>query len=302
MSALFTNSLPARPLSYPAGASAWDPYRFRVVGSESPNWRSRLIGCFPAVAEFFGPQSLVISAYPATLGLTGFCPSVETFLHPATFFSALQLAALEDRPVLLAAQPLIGADLLYRAIQEHLPLPRKILWGTGGYETPVSLEHFVRSRLRDCGVEIRCLYSYGMAEVGHSLLCAMERTSSGSPAYRQIADDIQVQTDESSQLVIVDRNGRPFPTGDFAEQHDGSWSIRSSPHRLDPRVKAMLESWGDREWSRRTGYLSASDRRVKFQLRERVRKQEANELCYHLFWHRFGGAITMKPKWNWQHK
>ena len=145
MLALASLTLPSCPLSYPAGSTSWEPYRFRVVGVQSADWVGHLLTCFPVVAEFFGSQSLVLSAYPATLGLSGFSPSVDSYLHPPTFFSALQLAAMENRNLLLAAQPLIGADLLYRATREGFPLPKRILWGIGGYYTPVSLEKFIRS-------------------------------------------------------------------------------------------------------------------------------------------------------------
>lgn len=300
MLALASLTLPSCPLSYPAGSTSWEPYRFRVVGVQSADWVGHLLTCFPVVAEFFGSQSLVLSAYPATLGLSGFSPSVDSYLHPPTFFSALQLAAMENRNLLLAAQPLIGADLLYRATREGFPLPKRILWGIGGYYTPVSLEKFIRSRLGERGVEIRFLYSYGMAEIGHSLLCATERFPTGEPVFRLVSDEIQLEFDGSSQLVIVNQNGKTFSTGDLAEQRGDAWLIRSSSCRLDPRVQDNLEAWGDREWTRRTGYLHASDVALHFQLRENVRTPEGDELCYHLFWHHFGGSVTMKPKWNWQ--
>lgn len=300
MPALIATALPSCPLSYPAGGTSIAPDRFRIVGAEPTKWIHRLVSCFPAVTDFFGPQSLVISAYPATLGLNGFCPSVDTYLHPPTFFSALQLAALENRCVLLAAQPLVGADLLLRATREHILLPKRILWGVGGYYFPASLEAFIRSRLEEHGVELRFLYSYGMAEVGHSLLCATERLPSADPAFRQIADQIQLKSDKSSRLIIINQDGTVFSTDDIAELRNCCWRIRSSPKRLDPRVRDQLEGWGCREWERRTGYLHASDAGFKLQLRETVPSTSSDEHCYHLFWHQFGGSITMKPKWNWQ--
>ncbi|MEI8022434.1 MAG: hypothetical protein WCH39_29765, partial [Schlesneria sp.] len=70
---------------------------------------------------------------------------------------------LENLSVLLTAQPLVGADLLLRATQERIELPKKILWGTGGYYLPVSLENYVRHHLGEYGIEVRFVYSYGMA-------------------------------------------------------------------------------------------------------------------------------------------
>ncbi|MEI8022433.1 MAG: hypothetical protein WCH39_29760 [Schlesneria sp.] len=133
------------------------------------------------------------------------------------------------------------------------------------------------------------------------MLCATERFPSGEPDFRQISDQIQLTSDESSQLIIVTQDGKSFGTGDFAEQRDGSWLVRSSSTRLDPRVRDHLEDWGEREWSRRTGYLHASDAGFEHQLREHVSSSSEDELYYHLFWHRFGGSVTMKPKWSWHH-
>lgn len=299
MTASLPAGLPSCPLSYPAGSSSWEPYRFRIVGSNASKWIAQLVSAFPHIADFFSPRNLVINAYPATLGLTGFCASVDTYLHPPNFFSALQLAACENCDVVFAAQPLIGADLLYRATCEDVILPKRILFATGGYYFPVSLEDFIRARLSEYGIEVRFLHSYGLAQVGHSLLCATERFSTGEPIFRQVSDYFSLETDESSQLHVVNCDGNKFPTGDRAEKCEESFLIRSNPSRLDPRVKAILESWGLREWSRRTGYLHAGAGGLQVQLRENLRTPEAFETCFHLFWHQFGGSITMKPKWNW---
>lgn len=292
--------LPSCPLSYPAGASSWDPYRFRVVGIDSTNMVKNLIGRFPRLGKFFGPGTLMINGYAATLGLTGFSPSVDTYLHLPTFMSAMQLAAKENLNVVLTAQPLVAADFLYRATQVNIDLPRKILLGTGGYFMPQSLEDFTRACLKEHGVELDLIFSYGMAEVGHSLLCATERLPNAQPIYYQIADQIQLRADESSRLIILTKEGKTFHPGDFAEQRKGEWLIHCNPDRLDQRVRDELETWGNTEWERRTGYLHASDTGFKFQLRENVRTAERDELCYHLFWHQFGGATTTKPKWGWQ--
>lgn len=293
------DELPPFPIAFSAGSEFVTPLKCRSVSGFPEAWAHRLGQVFPVTQEFLSAKGFGIGVYPATTGLTHRFPTVETFLHPQTFFSALSLASTSDRPTLITSQPCVGVDFFLKAVQHCVPFPRRILWGTGGYWMPNSLCQFARKVLSEQGVNFEILQAYGMAEVGHSLFCAIESFPNGLPKFHQVADHFSAKLDSSSTLILTDRIGREFQTGDRAIHADDCWEIIPNQSRLASGVRSELESWSADEWTRRTGYLHATDCGTFIQLREGVQPKQRFEVIHHLFWHRFGGSFTMKPRWCW---
>ncbi|GAA5510579.1 hypothetical protein [Novipirellula caenicola] len=293
-------NLGANQLSYAAGSSSLEPYGFRILGQSDNQRLAQLLASFPKLATMLHPESLIVSAYPAALGLSGFAPFVDTYLHPPTFIRAMRLAALENRTVVMAAQPLAGVDLLLRTLRNRLEIPERILWAAGGYYFPSSLERFVSEQLRQHGCDIEFLHCYGVAEIGHTCFAAMQRFDSGHPRFHKVATEVAasvVGTD--SRLALHHENGRAIVTEDYADQIDGEWLIQSGHGRMCPQVRDELESWTSHDWNRRTGYLSVDATGMIFQLREWIDSEpDNNERRYFQFWEQYGGSMQCKPKWN----
>ncbi len=289
-----------RQLSFAAGSTSLDPYGYRVIDSSSGQRMVQLVRVFPELSRFLNPGSLIISAYPAALGLQGMAPVVDTYLHPPTFIRAAHLAAIELRPVVMVAQPLAGADLLMRLLASGNPLPKQILWASGGYYLPRSLEEFIAWKLAEQRCSIKFLHSYGVAEVGHTIFAATQRFASGLPKYRQIAREVTVELDGSDNYLVLQRGGKRLNTGDMAHLIGNSWAIESG--RTSEKSVSEIESWSPHQWERRTGYFQTVDQHRIFQLRDRVEATnddiQDNELPYHLYWHRFGGSFSTKPRWD----
>ncbi len=285
-------------LSYAAGSTSLDPYGFRTIDVRAPRSFDRLLSEFPMFMDYFSINALIVSAYPAGLGLAGTAPLVDTYLHPPTFFRSLRLAAKEKRPVLFASQPLAGADLLIRHCAQNLEMPRRLLWANGGYYLPVSLEKCIRTLLAEQGCELMCLYSYGVAEIAHTCFAAVNRFDCGLPRYKLVASDVTPSVNAASELSLASSE-RSVATGDTAAVVEGDWKITGSTTRLQPLVFSELESWSIGDWKRRTGYLVNLAERRLFQLREDV-CAESNEfeIGFHDFWKRNGGSFTYKPNWG----
>jgi hypothetical protein len=297
-------SQPQRPdlathqLSYAAGSTSVDPQGYRLIGQRDGQRLPQLKSVFPSLADLIDPNSLIINAYPAALGLQGFAPLVDTYLHPPTLIRSLRLAARQSRAVVFAAQPLVGADLLLKAIDAGFELPTKMLWATGGYFFPQSLEKFISERLSDFGCETHFLHCYGVAEIGHTCFAATNRFSSGLPMYRKIVPDVEAYAGVNG-FMTLSIEGRSIVTSDYIEPREGHWSIWNGASRLCPSVSSLLESWTSDSWSRRTGYLRSTKEGYAFQLRENVgSKNSDQEYRYHEFWDRFGGSVQSKPIWS----
>ncbi len=307
--------LGANQLSYAAGSTSLEPYGFRVLGQSDSQRLSQLLESFPQLASWLRPDSLIISAYPAALGLNGFAPLVDTYLHPPTFIRAMRLAALENRTVVMAAQPLAGADLLLRTLRQQKEIPKRLLWAAGGYYFPLSLECFIRDSLAQVGCEIEYLHCYGVAEIGHTCFAAMDRFESAHPRYRKVAAEVTASVlGTSCQLALRHDNGREIVTEDFADEINGDWLIQSGHGRMSPQVRDQLESWSSQDWSRRTGYLAEAESVIVCQLREWIdnndsissemtsskmtNRDTAKEQRYFRFWEQHGGSMQCKPKWN----
>ncbi|MCM2374127.1 hypothetical protein [Aporhodopirellula aestuarii] len=291
--------LGANQLSYAAGSSSLTPDGFRILGESDRQRLQQLTGAFPSLLGWLNPDSLIISAYPASLGLQGMAPFVDTYLHPPTFIRAMRLAALDMRPVVMAAQPLLGAEMILQTIAAGLEMPKAVLWAVGGYYLPHSLESFIAEELAECGCDLEVLHCYGVAEIGHTCFAAMNRFESGEPRYQLIADDVFTSIERGSGRLQLRREDRVLTTEDLAEVVDGDWKIRNGSERMCPEVFRDLESWSPSAWRRRTGYLHADARRTVYQLRESVDPNASTqEIRYHRFWEQFGGSVQCKPQWH----
>ncbi len=285
--------------SYSAGSNSRNPYGYRIV-DETTNLRlDQLMELFPSVSQFLKQQPLIVSAYPATLGLTGITALVDTYLHPPTFIRALRLAACENASVLLAAQPLVGAELLLQHCKEKMEVPRHILWAVGGYYFPLSLENFIRKILAGKGCDITFLYSYGVAEIGHTCFAGISRLSCGEPLYQKVATEVTARIKEK-ELVLEAGNNRSVATGDYAQIIQGGWLIKNNITRLAPAIRDELESWTATDWLRRTGNLQTNpEGKITYQLRERKpKKKSKNEIPYYSFWDESDNYPTSKPCWG----
>lgn len=293
-------SFPIQQHSYPAGASSTDPDRSRLVELGASERLKQLADVFPSLRQYINSSSSIINAYPATLGLDGIAPSTDTYLHPPTFISAMRKAAQEARPVILAAQPLVGAALLLEFCQTEFQSPTQILWGVGGYLTPHSLESFVREILRLRGCEVDFLYSYGVAEIGHTCFAATGRCGEGHPCYLKVASSVTAEVvGDDQQLHLTSKTGRRVITGDTASVSGDNWTLTSGTERAHPTVLNELESWNKEEWTRRTGYLHATESEIHIQLRAGIRSSAGTfEVEFYEFRRRFGGEFTTKPVWK----
>lgn len=136
---------------------------------------------------------------------------------------------------------------------------------------------------------------------------ARERTLEGEPIYHP-RDDVRPEVSGGNLLLtllgpdvepIVER----FATGDRARPCRGGWVIRN-PDRLHPEVEGTLESWGEADWRRRTGYVRREAETTWIQLREgeTPRAEETSpgttELAFFDFASRFGFSWLDKPYWR----
>lgn len=294
--------------SYPAGTTSYEPDGFRRIVADTDNRWSAMTKAFPQLGRFLTSSSLLIQAYPAALGISGLMPVVPHALHRPTFVRAIGSAVQEARPVVLAAQPLAGADRLLVAVDDGLEFPSEILWATGGYPLPRSLEGIVRQRLADRGCTLTILHCYGVGEIGHTCFAAIERDEAGDPIFRRLLPGLRIvdqpltSDGESIQSVLVREDGRRAATGDRWRRLDDGWRLTCGPQRLDPDIEALLESWGEEEWLRRTGYLHVAEtpsRKTYFQLRDTTEVSIGRcEMHYHDFAGRFGGTLDVKPTWG----
>ncbi len=292
------DTLGTKQLSYAAGSTSLDPNGYRLIGENDGQRLTQLLAVFPDLSSIISPNCLIINAYPAALGLQGFAPYVDTYLHAPTLIRALRLAAQQERPVVFAAQPIVGADLLIKAIDAGWELPQSMLWATGGYYFPHSLERYIAKRLRLAGCEVRFLHCYGVAEIAHTCFAATSRFSDGTPRYRKIIDPVEVGKSSAGFMTLA-LNGRRVVTSDYVKRIKNEWSIDNGPSRLSLRVANELESWNEGEWSRRTGYLKSTQGSIEYQLREHIELVETEaEHRFHRFWEAFGGSLQSKPQWH----
>lgn len=326
-------------LSYSAGSTSRDPYKFRVISdtgsaneSGPPSKMRRLIETFSELPRFFmdHANTLVIDGYPAALGGLDSMTRVVTYLHPPTCTRAFELAALEGWRSIFVAQPLAGAHLLLSALEQEIRWPQEVLWATGGYPLPASLENFIREVLADQGCRLSVMQAYGIAELDHTLLAATERDADGRPIYYQIDDELDLspegtgQVDESVAFASLGYRGKRFPNHDQITAVGSTYRIGGDANRYSDQVLNWLESWQLSDWDQFTGYLtgyrSGDEQCVILQRRHcpsvagsigtiAYRLSETSlgeipdgcaisELNHFKYIERYGMSWLEKPKWN----
>lgn len=154
-------------LGYSSGVhSRQDPYGFRSCDTGLQTLLSVLPTLYPALRPFLERQPILISCYPAFLGILQTIPVVDTYLRQDPFSRALLLACAEKRSVIVLGQPLSTAEMLYRHQQVHAIFPSDILIALGGYYCPRSLESFITGLVTDRGSSTAVVHGYGLVEVG----------------------------------------------------------------------------------------------------------------------------------------
>lgn len=304
--------------SYAAGSNSMEPHGYRVVDNTDSSRIGEVCILFPSLAGYFCDMTMILVAYPATLGLCSPGVLVDSYVHVPTFIRSLHLAAVEQRPVVVVAQPLVGADFILRAIRQGIPMPKRMLWASGGYYLPESLERTVRENLLEAGCSLEVLHCYGTAEIGHSLFVAVDRLASGRPHYQKAAEHIAIKYDElSGRLTILANSGSQAlevsnhgPKAGNKELEDSvriegdGFDIIPHPNRLSPLVFQELESWNKTQWARWTGNLAYDSGDLIIQCRQGVLPGEGfpnsnyQELEYHQYFAKYGGSILEKPRWG----
>ena len=291
-------------LSYSSGSTNRGPEGYRDVMSAGAPPRSAILSAivsrWPALLEVLGgaTPALFINAYPATIGRFEAGVVVDTYLSPKTTSRALQLAARESMPVVFMAQPLFAAECLQRYREAGLAWPKVMLLGVGGYPMLRSLEQTLTKWCRGC--ELHVLHFYGLAEIDAAMLLGRDRTPSGEVIYFP-REDVRAEVTEEA-LKISRRLGDegwsdPVNTGDTASKQGEGFIFPQAAGRASARCLETLESWGEDEWCRRTGYLGVDDGVTFYQLREGRAALNENELSFWGFGERFGFSWLEKPKW-----
>lgn len=315
-------------LSYSAGSTSLDPYKFRVIDSGKPAEKmNQLVKLFPELTRFFldPSRSLVVDAYPASLGGMESMTRVITYLHPPTCIRALRLAASEKLRAVFIAQPLAGADLLLRALDTEMDWPEEMLWATGGYPLPASLQHNLEVWLADRGCRLSVLQAYGVAELDHTLLAAMDRDEQFRPIYQLVDHEFELETDhlvtDPDSNSRVRYRGMQLTNDDRIQKLDTGYRILGNPSVYAEGVLDWLEQWDPVDWENFTGYFFCSEDSVFLQRRDRrsanlpipatlrlsvssaaQRTLPQQLLCkpinHHEFMSRRGMSWMEKPKWN----
>lgn len=292
---------PGDVLSYSAGSTQTGPDGFRKVRGGG-NLLAPAARLFPELMSVLaGPPALLINAYPATTGTYAPGITVDSYMSPRIVSRALQLGAVEQRPVILAAQPLFAADALLRHIAAGFQLPASMLLCVGGYVLPRSLEQLLREELAPRLRALAILQLYGAAEVDAACLIGRDRDADGALLYHPRPDVEPSLLGEELLLTLRAADGAPviegFRTGDSARQTPRGWLIWND-RRLHPEVARELASWSVADWRRRTGYVRRDGETIWVQLRAGETPLTAQELEHFEFARRFGFSWLEKPNWR----
>ncbi len=293
---------PGEVISFSAGTGQVSPDGYRVLRERS-NVLAACAERWPHVlAVLAGRLPFLINAYPAPTGPFPFGLALHTYLSVRTAVRGLQLAVREDLAPIVVGQPLLLAEILIRYDEGGFPWPPNMLLATGGYPTPMSLEQLLRRLASSHGTNLEVLHLYGVAEVDAGCLLAVERTPAGELIYYPRGPDVGLEIAGEELLLSIrddvpDRGVDRFRTGDLA-RCEGDGFVIWNPQRLSPEVAALLESWTEIDWRRRTGYLlRKEDGRSICQLRASVEPVDATEREYHEFARLAGVSWLVKPRW-----
>ena len=292
---------PGDVLSYSSGAERRDPYGFRIA-KPGGNLLGLIQSRWPRLVQSFrGRMPMVINTYPAFIGAFDFGVLVDSYLSYTTASRALHLAHLEGLPVMLLGQPLYVAHLLNQHINQGHPTPDTILLGMGGYQAPRSLESFLEGLGQSRGISLSRLYGYGVAEVDAACLIAVGRNASNELVYERRGPDVEVSlVGEDLLLSLKDSSGgyvmERVPTGDKGRS-EGDGYVIWNPTRLHRDVAAILESFTEDDWRRRTGYLHYGQV-FRVQLRKGMEPRMPFEVEFYEYARQFGHSWLFKPQWN----
>lgn len=295
---------PGDVLSYSAGSTQTGPLGFRKLRAR-PGLLASAFARWPELgAAFAGRTPMFINAYPSAIGAVASGIAVDTYLSPRVMSRALQLAALDDHPVILAAQPLLLAEALLRHLGAERPLPRTMLLAVGGYPLPRSLERMLVDSLAPLVEQVLILQGYGVAEVDAGCMMSCERDAKGRAIYYPRADvEVELAGDGGDELVLTLRSStgeievERWHSGDRGERVGDGYVLWNNA-RLDPSVATALESWTSADWRRRTGYVRREGDVLWMQLRDGELGEREHEVEHWEFGRRFGFAWLDKPNWR----
>lgn len=285
-------------LSFSAGTAKPAPSKGRIVAAQ-PEKFMRLLGRFPEIGVMLGGNTpVIINAYPASMGPVGHGIAVDSYGRQPAISSALILAAEQGYPVVLIGMPLAVAHFLLEHGKTGGGFPRKLALFVGGYCCPSSLETFLDGFLsrRECHMEM--IHLYGVAELDAALMAA--RYMDGRLVFHGI-DRRWEPLVEDGALGFMDRQDGGmgiYIVDENASYAEGGIEVWNQPERLAPEVIEELESWNEKEWARRTGFVIWRKDGIHFQLRSGEKPESAEEMDYHDFARQQGSTWFDKPRWG----
>lgn len=292
---------PGDVLSYSAGSTQTGPEGFRKLRNR-PGLLEASLRRWPELGQALAGRTVMfINAYPASVGTITTGITVDTYLSPRVMMRALQLGALAAKPVIVCAQPLFLADVLFAHVAAGHPLPDTILFLVGGYLTPRSLERALLGLVAPHVRTALFLQGYGVAEVDAGCMMSRDRDEQGRPIFYP-RDDVMPELDGEELLLslrgpegelLVDR----WRTGDSAGRA-GDGYVLWNHQRLHPTVHAALESWTLEDWRRRTGYVRREGGAIAIQLRQGQEARNEAELDHWDFGRKHGFSWLDKPYWR----
>jgi len=288
--------VPNGVLSYSAGTSDLDPFRYRLVKDAGGKLGSVLLK-FPELKTVFSHQVIFINCYPAPLGIFSGFPVVDTYLRNVNVFRALHLAEKTGRYAVILGQPLYVANVLYQSLSALDRLPKQVCMFVGGYPMPRNAEKFVETVLASSDCSLSSFHAYGVAEIDFGILVGKRCKEDGLVHYKSVSDSVKPIV--RSGNLIFQSEVQEFDTGDYATiLNDEEFQIINSERRVAPHILEYLNTWTHDDWERRTGYLGMVDGKRQIQLREGVIPLCEGELTTHMYWEQFCTYWTEKPSWK----
>lgn len=290
---------PGVMLSFSAGTTKANPGKCRIVTAQ-PEKFTRLLGHFPEIGMMLGGNTpMIINAYPAPMGPIGHGITIDSYGRQSAISSALMLAAEQGFPVVLTGMPLAAAHFLMEHGKKVGVFPRELALFVGGHCCPVSLETFLNGFLSRAGCHMEMVHLYGVAELDAALMAA--RYTHGRLVYHGI-DRRWEPVVESGVLGFMDRQDGGMGiciVDEDASYAEGGIEVRNQPERLAPEVMKELESWNEREWARRTGFVIWKKDGIHFQLRAGEKPESPEEMEHYDFIRQQGSSWLEKPRWGW---
>lgn len=251
-------------LTYSSSSASRDPHSYRVVRPIG-GIVSALARRAPALGQRLTARPpIVVQSYPATLGLQGVGPRLDSYMVPSTACRGIELAASLGTGALVCTTPLLAARIFRAHVQHERAWPDSLLLACGGYPLPRSLEGALVMWAADRGCAVSVVQFFGQAEVDAACLFAIERDTDGQPLY-QPRDGLDVAVESGRATVQLD--GRAMTLEGVATARSGG-VVLEDRRRWSPQVLAELEAWTPADWGRRTGFVRAAAGASVWQLRE----------------------------------